>query len=231
MVNPTTRPHRTLKSHPQSRCTPRRCGATGWSPRRCPQRPSSPAPAALPPCGAGSLLGRRQRRGSFKGFGHAEIPKVAVPLMKCSEQDSPYSASKYWTRYGITVMVNDSQDRLGGQVEWELNVSALLRRVTPLSFSPLCKLGPRQIWHCRLQGAGRGTQPRGQHLVGQTRRQQETSNSGAAAAPLVRQLPTLSPGTRWVFHGLWSKLELRRNLTLTNRRKQIAPGIANSGQG
>lgn len=141
MVNPTTRPHRTLKSHPQSRCTPRRCGATGWSPRRCPQRPSSPAPAALPPCGAGSLLGRRQRRGSFNGFGHTEIPKAAVPLMKSSEQDSPYSASKYWTRYGITVMVNDSQDRLGGQVEWELNVSALLRRVTPLSFSPLCKLG------------------------------------------------------------------------------------------
>lgn len=227
MVNPTTRPHRTLKSHPQSRCTPRRCGATGWSPRRCPQRPSSPAPAALPPCGAGSLLGRRQRRGSFKGFGHAEIPKAAVPLMKSSEQDSPYSASKYWTRYGITVMVNDSQDRLGGQVEWELNVCAPPKGYTTVIQPTL----QTWIWHRRLQGAGRGTQPRGHHLVGQTRRQQETSNSRAAAAPLVRQLPTLSPGTWWVFHGLWSKLELRRNLTLTNSRKQIAPGIANSGQG
>lgn len=170
MVNPTTRPRRTLKSHPQSRCTPPRCGATGWLPRRCPQRPASPAPAALPPCGAGSLLGRRQRRGLFKGFGHTEIPKAAIPLMKASEQDSPYSASKYWTRYGITVMVNDSQDRLGGQVEWELNrFCAPLKGYTTVIQSTL------QTWTTAVLAppSPRSRQRhshRGLHLGGQTRR-------------------------------------------------------------
>lgn len=151
MANPTIRPHRTLKSRPQSRCTPQRCGVTGSLPHHCPQRPASPVLAAPPPCGAGSLLGRMQQRGSCKGFGHTEISKAAIPLTQSSEQGSLSSASEHQTCCGMTLMVNDSQDRLGGQEGWEANrFRAPLRSYTTAAQSP-CKLGPHQFQHCRLQ--------------------------------------------------------------------------------
>lgn len=152
MANPTIRPHRTPKSRPQSRCTPQRCGVTGSLPHHCPQRPAFPVPVAPPPCGAGSLLGRRQQRGSFKGFGHTEISKAAIPLTQSPEQGSLSCASEYWTGCGIMLMVNDSQDRLGGQVEWEANrFCAPLRGYTTTAVQSTCKLGPHQFQHCHLQ--------------------------------------------------------------------------------
>lgn len=51
----TTRSHPALSRH-RTRCTPRRCGATGWWRRRCPPAPSwLPAPAAPAPSSAGYL--------------------------------------------------------------------------------------------------------------------------------------------------------------------------------
>ena len=158
MVNPTIRPHQTPKSRPQSRCTPQRCGVTGLLPHHCPQRPASPAPAVPPPCGVGSLLGRRQRRGSCKGFGHTKISKAAIPLTQSCEQGSLSSASEHWARCGVT-LVNDSQDGPGGQVEWEANRFHAAFRGYTTAVQSTRRLGPHQFQHSISKGAGGGVKP------------------------------------------------------------------------
>lgn len=159
MANPTTRPHQTRRSRPRSRCTPPRCGGTGWWPRHCPPRPASPAPAAPPPCAAGSLLGRREPRGSCQGPGYTEISLCHRALSEAG-----------WECWDNTD--GDSQDRLGGRWNGKQIPSVPLHRVTPLLYIP------QQTWitpipalpspkvlgkHKTQQGACEGGQTRRDH--------------------------------------------------------------------
>lgn len=72
LITPSSLPHRT-RTHPRSRSTPRRCGATGWWPRRCPRvRVWPPAPAAPPLSAAECLKGAEgeQSVGYQDSLGH-----------------------------------------------------------------------------------------------------------------------------------------------------------------
>lgn len=90
-LSQTTR-SRPARSRRRTRCTPRRCGGTGWWPRRCPRAPSwPPAPSAPEPSSAGCLERRKGGGGGSRrvsrSSGFLETPRQRRSGVACGVEN------------------------------------------------------------------------------------------------------------------------------------------------